>query len=674
MTTINAGVLDGVRRIGAGVRDLSVQGGIGGAPLGMRIKGATLSGAPVTGTWKPGDLVTDRTGKIWQCTAGGTPGTWVQAGAALDPNAGDIQPSPGTASAGSSSLGARADHVHGQPPFVAPTGLTGATAAIRYLAGTTSGPPMSGTWAVGDLVPDQQGAIWECTAGGTPGTWKRAGDQPWQFRPVTYGAKGNGVLFSDAAITSGQAVLTSPGNHLAGATTGMYVRVIGAGAAGADLFQTIASVQGPGQVTLSGNAGTTVSAAGCIFGNDDVAAVNSAVTAAVAYAQAHSGYAEVLFDALTYIMAGAPTIGGSTAGNAQVPLPVIADTAQKVTLAFRGTLDQTALNHWLQTVPQAAGTVLACLRSDGTNDVTNGPSCVIGGPYAGYGANTSLFSNMLVVIDGIEAMVPLNGTYGGFDFFGVAEANVPNAACMAMAVVPSGGAWPYMGGVPSYFSNFGWFGLRMPSTNNNANSNVGWFTAEGMVNGFRPSEHTVWESVRTINCYAGIAPYVGTSGTMAHSMVGKYSSVENCINAVSPLDGPLKADLAVVDTEQINNNLLNDPSNNYIGYLGYRAFGTPVIAGGGANARVINLSQVPGVWSGAPSAPGTGVAQQNTSWRDGTVYVTSTAAITALAIDGTSIFSGSLASGTLVPVRVPSGHTYTVTSSGGTLTTHWVLD
>jgi hypothetical protein len=77
MANINQGVLDGLRRLGAKVRQLTVDGGLPGAPLGVRFLGATTSGAPATGTWKAGDHVEDRTGKIWICTTAGTPGTWM---------------------------------------------------------------------------------------------------------------------------------------------------------------------------------------------------------------------------------------------------------------------------------------------------------------------------------------------------------------------------------------------------------------------------------------------------------------------------------------------------------------------------------------------------------------------------------------------------------------------
>lgn len=53
-------------------------------------------------------------------------------------------------------------------------GLTGATAASRYVGATASGAPASGTFIVGDFVIDQTGRVWICTTAGTPGTWTDA--------------------------------------------------------------------------------------------------------------------------------------------------------------------------------------------------------------------------------------------------------------------------------------------------------------------------------------------------------------------------------------------------------------------------------------------------------------------------------------------------------------------
>lgn len=54
---------------------------------------------------------------------------------------------------------------------LSPMGLPGATAPTRYVGATTSGPPTSGTFKVGDFVIDQTGLVWICASGGTPGTW-----------------------------------------------------------------------------------------------------------------------------------------------------------------------------------------------------------------------------------------------------------------------------------------------------------------------------------------------------------------------------------------------------------------------------------------------------------------------------------------------------------------------
>jgi hypothetical protein len=54
-------------------------------------------------------------------------------------------------------------------------GLTGAVQATRFAGATTSGAPVSGTFAVGDFVIDQTGRIFICTTAGTSGTWTNAG-------------------------------------------------------------------------------------------------------------------------------------------------------------------------------------------------------------------------------------------------------------------------------------------------------------------------------------------------------------------------------------------------------------------------------------------------------------------------------------------------------------------
>jgi len=65
-----------------------------------------------------------------------------------------------------------ADHV---VDVFAPTGLTGAVTAARFVGGTTSGAPVTGTFAAGDYVVAQDGKLWACSSAGSPGTWAQIG-------------------------------------------------------------------------------------------------------------------------------------------------------------------------------------------------------------------------------------------------------------------------------------------------------------------------------------------------------------------------------------------------------------------------------------------------------------------------------------------------------------------
>lgn len=116
-----------------------------------------------------------------------TIGTLPGGGGGIQPPAGDIG---GTAQAPT----VVATHV----PALAPTGLTGATAASRYVGATASGAPASGTFLLGDFAVDQTGKIWICTTAGTPGTWTAAGPTI----PVTIAQGGTGQITAAAALNA----------------------------------------------------------------------------------------------------------------------------------------------------------------------------------------------------------------------------------------------------------------------------------------------------------------------------------------------------------------------------------------------------------------------------------------------------------------------------------------
>jgi hypothetical protein len=58
----------------------------------------------------------------------------------------------------------------------------GCMSPSRYVGGTTSGAPVSGTFLAGDMVIAQDGFVWVCVTGGTPGTWYRNGSGNYRAR------------------------------------------------------------------------------------------------------------------------------------------------------------------------------------------------------------------------------------------------------------------------------------------------------------------------------------------------------------------------------------------------------------------------------------------------------------------------------------------------------------
>jgi len=173
--------------------------GLTGATAVGRFVGATVSGAPASGTFAVGDFVIAQNGAVWICTVAGSPGTWVIVGTGLtnpmsavgDLIRGSTAGAPTRVAIG--SAGNILQVVGGIPVWGAPsptfssevsapdftaTGLTGATQASRWVGATTSGAPVTGTFAKGDVVFDQTGIVWICTTAGSPGTWKQVGGNP----------------------------------------------------------------------------------------------------------------------------------------------------------------------------------------------------------------------------------------------------------------------------------------------------------------------------------------------------------------------------------------------------------------------------------------------------------------------------------------------------------------
>ena len=394
---------------------------------------------------------------------------------------------------------------------------------------------------------------------------------------------------------------------------------------------------------------------------DDTASINAAMAAGTAYALANNGYFELVFEPLTYLIAGAVTTGGSTLGSAQIPLPVQPQTAEKLIIVIRGTYDQSALYHWLQTTPQRAGTVLRSTGNGGNTIPTTGEQSVIGGPTPHFlGDPPSSWNNILVVVQGITIELANPANFCGFDFRDCAEANVPNAAVFGSRTGTGAPAVPA--------ANWG-FGLAMPVANNNDNCNIGYYSCEGLVYGLLIYEHVRADSIRIINCFDGLVCW--SSSGFPHRNNISYASIEGCQRCIVFAGGFNKLDIDLCDIEWGGSYIVDDvgsitavgrislASNGDSGATLSAALNTSPtnvnVLSGPLTLEITNLDQPLGSVT-PPAIPGSTVALTNPFWRRAEVHV-SGGTVTQVAIDGVSQLS------TSGSFTIPPGHTITLTYS-----------
>lgn len=108
---------------------------------------------------------------------------------------------------------------------VSAAGLTGATAASRYVGGTSSGAPISGTFLAGDFVIDRTGKTWICTVAGSPGTWVNVGALPAAVAITTSLTVGGqaAVVTNDARLTNSRIPTAHASTHQPGGSDVMTV-------------------------------------------------------------------------------------------------------------------------------------------------------------------------------------------------------------------------------------------------------------------------------------------------------------------------------------------------------------------------------------------------------------------------------------------------------------------
>jgi hypothetical protein len=394
---------------------------------------------------------------------------------------------------------------------------------------------------------------------------------------------------------------------------------------------------------------------------NDTTAIQAAIDAAVAYATANSGYAEVLFPPAVYLLSSVGRTDRS--GNAQLALPVVAETDNKLTIALLGTADSASTPHWNATAVQRNGVVLKSTWNAADLSSTSNEGSVIGGPTLPNGfVSGARYSNCNIVIKGIQIQVPF--TARGSDTSGIDARGIANAHIEDVSFWPA--ATPnQMNGT---FTTPGWaFGIAMPVPGNNDLSVARNCTVQGATYGFYLGEHLSADRLAAVYCFTGMicGSFFGSVGQQHYNWIGG-ASIEACVNGIQ-LRSTAKIVIDALSVEGSMTHVSDTSSGTARGSIGLGGSISSVTVSDPTGVKVTYLDASPGAAT-APTMPASTSAFRNPFWRDAAVQVNNgSSTVTSVAIDGTAVLSGP---GMAI---VPSGKKITVTYSGGTPTWTWTL-
>jgi hypothetical protein len=406
---------------------------------------------------------------------------------------------------------------------------------------------------------------------------------------------------------------------------------------------------------------------------DQTANVKALLASAVTAAQVSgTNYVELYFPPGIYQFSGAPTQGGATHGNAQIPLPVIATTLPKVIIVFRsGFQSGDTLPHWQQLVGQRSGAVFRSTNV-GTNDATFGECSILGGPtpkqgYGNSGDSTFLFNNVHLIVDGISFLsATMNPTMCGLDARGCAELTIGTAGAFCDVGTPTMIAGP----APTHT----WvFGCSPPNDGNNDICNIGSWSCEGYYLGIILTEHVVAKRICSVYCQVGMTVL---TQNYAHGNTVQYASIEACVVGIS-WQSYQHVIVQVLDIEDANGTPyaptfhVLDASNNARGYVGFEVTGggegegTEPLVSGATNLNIQNLGRKAatfGTGDGLVAVPASNTPLLNPYWKNASVFL-SGGTVTAVQVNAGGVGLRTVATSTPCTFALPSGATVQLTYS-----------
>jgi hypothetical protein len=330
---------------------------------------------------------------------------------------------------------------------------------------------------------------------------------------LDYGCKVNGKIVHDAAMTTGQATLSSASAAFTAADNGKYVLVKGAGAAGVDLITTILSVTG-GVATLNANAGTTVSTAFALYGTDDTTAFKALVT--------RSGCD--LYIPGIMVIAGPflSSDGVSAAGFcAQIPLPFNYGPGTNVTtstalFSFRGKHSVTTGPTMGLGLDESASIIAVLTAGQPYATASKIPSC-IGAPWTAQAAAA-------IAVQDIIFLLPTNPQVCAVDAGGLINIAKWDARITTTDYVAAGGDGLGFQTQPNKPVGIG---LRTPQPLNWNAIRLDRFQANGLYCGLIGTEDLDGANVYIGACYIGYSP-LGPGTAPTHSQRFSVLEIDWC--------------------------------------------------------------------------------------------------------------------------------------------------
>lgn len=575
----------------------------------------------------------------------------------------------------------------------------GGVSSLTFTFGSTGAVPSSGTFTTGAVAIDQNEVLRVCTAGGTPGTWRRAYARPWQFYVDDYGAKGDGVeCLVTTTATSPTVTATTSVFTNTGVDGGKNIMICGAGGAvpGGPDIDTISAVTSGTVATLTSNvpAGGSGSGLACVFSTDDRVAIDNCITAASAYAQAHSYTSEVIFSdkiyglGTTMFQSAAGVSGALLTYNTQVRIPVPADLtgeSGKLETRFIGAGNGGTCQFWTAKNLVAPGTMLVSYSSGpNTADATFGQQSIVGGPTGGTGiGNDNGFFAAKAVVKGITVVQPGWSNSIGLDAEWMAALVVDgvNSTAFAPATSLGGGINPYAGPVNPWFSQAFWInnkiaaGFRVPTGQNNDEVVLTSAVVQGLNIGVITSgDHVIFD--RLSIAAVDVVFRMPLGGNTQHEIEGRVSAENYNVGILTVGSGSRVMCNLTWDAEETSTTIagsdVNDASGNLFGNIQWSDFSRstgglaniiiPTVTGA-QNLRIHNVQLTHQVYDAHAYAYTLGTAFQNPWWEDVWVQLAG-GTVTNVQVGPTSAAATtSLATATPTTFRLPSGWWLNITGT-----------